>query len=74
MSESQEHVPNEGPRAYQITHDDQRGALMCIALIFIGYALMIISMRVFARIRTMGIDDYIAMVATVSLLIVSWQS
>lgn len=73
MSDS-EHIPKEGPRAYLITHDDHRGVLMCLALLFIGYALMIIGMRIFARYRTMGIDDYLAMVATVSFTITFRQS
>jgi hypothetical protein len=57
----------EGPRPYRIAQDDHRGVVTVIATLFIIYAYMIIGMRLAARIRNMGADDYLAILATVSV-------
>jgi len=56
----------EGPRAFTITKDDHRGVVVAVAVLFIFYAFMTIGLRLAARIRTMGVDDYLAILATVS--------
>lgn len=56
----------EGPRAFTITKDDHRGVVLTVAVLFIIYAFMTIGLRLAARIRTMGVDDYLAILATVS--------
>jgi len=66
MASNSESGPVEGPRAFTITSDDHRGVVMCLAVLFIIYAFMIIGMRLAARIRTIGIDDWLAITATVS--------
>lgn len=55
----------EGPRPFTITENDHRGVVMSLAVLFILYAVMIIGMRLAARMRTMGWDDYLAILATV---------
>lgn len=70
MSTSASDAPVEGPRPFTITHDDHRGVVMCVSVLFIGYAFMTIALRLAARIRNMGIDDWLAVVGTVCRLLV----
>lgn len=68
MSSNSESAPVEGPRPFTITPDDHRGVVMSLAVLFIIYAFMIIGLRLAARMRTMGVDDWLAILATVSSL------
>ena len=56
----------EGRRAFTISKNDHRGVVLSVAVLFIIYAFMIGGMRLAARMRTMGPDDYLAILATVS--------
>lgn len=56
----------EGPRPFTIVQDDHRGVIVAVAAVFMVYAYMIIALRLAARIRTMGLDDSLAILATVS--------
>lgn len=67
MSAEATAAPVEGPRPFTITHDDHRGVVVSVAILFILYACMIIGMRLAARVRTMGVDDWLAVAATVSM-------
>lgn len=55
----------EGPRPFIITSDDHRGVVLTLAVLFILYALMVLGMRLAARIRSMGLDDFVSILATV---------
>jgi len=66
MGSNSESAPVEGPRAFTFKSDDHRGVVMAVAVLFIIYAFMIIGMRLAARLRTMGMDDWLAIAATVS--------
>lgn len=55
-----------GPRFFIITHDDLRGTVMVVTIIFGIYAYMILSIRLAVRRRAIGVDDFLAVLATVS--------
>jgi len=65
MDPTQASTFQEGPRPFTITKHDHRGVVMALVVTFILYAVMIIGMRLAARLRTMGVDDYLAILATV---------
>lgn len=56
----------EGQRPYTIGPQDHRGVVMTLSVLFLLYALMVMGMRYAARARTMGMDDFIVVGATVS--------
>ncbi|RMZ82152.1 hypothetical protein DV738_g1845, partial [Chaetothyriales sp. CBS 135597] len=54
-----------GPRPFNLTGTDQRGAVMTISILFIVYAFLIVGMRLATKYRSMGLDDWLAISAMV---------
>ncbi|RMD41550.1 hypothetical protein DV735_g3591, partial [Chaetothyriales sp. CBS 134920] len=54
-----------GPRPFDLSGSDQRGAVMVISILFIVYAFLIVGMRLATKYRTMALDDWLAISAMV---------
>lgn len=54
-----------GPRPYTISGHDHSGIALTISVLFLVYAVMVVSMRIATKYRNMGVDDWITVGATV---------
>ena len=67
MSAPSTEAPVLGERPFRITGNDHRGVVLTVSILFIVYALMVLGMRVAGKYRSMGIEDWLAIAATVCL-------
>lgn len=58
-------APVYGPRPFHLTHDDHRALVLTISVLFLVYALLVLIMRMVQRQKNMGIEDWLAVAATV---------
>jgi hypothetical protein len=65
MSTSPDEPPALGPRLYHHTANDHRGLVLTISILFIVYSLMVLAMRLTSKYRNMGVEDWLAVAATV---------
>jgi hypothetical protein len=65
MADAATPAPVYGPRPFHVTDTDQRGVVMAVSILFIVYAFMTATMRVAAKPRNQGIDDWLSLLATV---------
>lgn len=68
MSESTSEAYVYGPRPYGLTESDHRGIVVTMSILFILYTLMVFGIRLATRHVNMGVDDWLAVVATVCRL------
>jgi hypothetical protein len=60
--------PVTGDRFFVVTDDDRRGVLWVVSIICCIYIVMIFALRASARRGSYGLDDWTAVIATVSLM------
>jgi hypothetical protein len=65
MADTAEEEPSYGPRPFELSDEDHRGVVVTMGLLFIVYTFMVLAMRLLTRYRSMGLDDYLAIAATV---------
>jgi hypothetical protein len=65
MADIAETVSSYGPRLFELSDNDHRGVVVTMGSLFIVYSFMVLAMRLLTRYRSMGVDDYLAIAATV---------
>ena len=67
MTAPSSEAPVLGKRPFRITGDDHRGIVLTMSILFAVYAVMVLGMRVASKYRSLGIEDWLAIAATVYL-------
>ncbi|KAL2391739.1 hypothetical protein ABEF94_000003, partial [Exophiala dermatitidis] len=56
--------PVYGPRLYELTENDNRGIVLTMAILFMVYTFMVLGMRLATKYKSMGVEDWMSIVAT----------